>query len=51
MSVSFGPDSYILDDYTDLVTVATKDKDIQLGFNIVKNAKLVVYKGARICAS
>ena len=41
MSVSFGSDWHILDDFTDLVTVASKQKDWELGFNIVTNAKLV----------
>jgi len=40
MSVSFGPDWHILDDFTDLVTVANTQKDWELGFNIVTNAKL-----------
>ena len=39
MSVSFGPDWHVLDDYSDLVTLQWVTGD-QLGFNIVTNAKL-----------
>jgi hypothetical protein len=40
MSVSFGPDWHVLDDYPDLVTVEKKQQGWQLGFNIVTHAKL-----------
>jgi hypothetical protein len=40
MSVSFGPEWHILDDYPDLVTVEKRHEGWQLGFNIVNNAKL-----------
>jgi hypothetical protein len=40
MSVSFGPDWHVLDDYPDLVTVEKKQEGWQLGFNIVTHAKL-----------
>jgi hypothetical protein len=38
MSVSFGPDWHIADDYTDLVTVQATKADWNVGFNIVTNA-------------
>lgn len=40
MSVSFGPDWQVIDDFTDLVTVAGMQKDWNVGFNIVTNAKV-----------
>jgi hypothetical protein len=40
MSVSFGSDWHVIDDFTDLVTVAGTQKDWNAGFNIVTNAKL-----------
>ena len=40
MSVSFGPDWHVIDDFTDLVTVAGTQKDWNVGFNIVTNAKV-----------
>lgn len=40
MSVSFGPDWHVIDDFTDLVTVASKQKDWNVGLNIVTNAKV-----------
>jgi len=40
MSVSFGSDWHVIDDFTDLVTVAGTQKDWNVGFNIVTNAKL-----------
>ena len=40
MSVSFGPDWHVVDEYTDLVTVAHRQKDWSIGFNIVTNAKV-----------
>lgn len=40
MSVSFGADWHAIDDFTDLVTVAGKQKDWNVGFNIVSNAKV-----------
>jgi len=40
MTVSFSPDWRVLDDYPDLVTLQNKQKGLQLGFNIVNNAKL-----------
>jgi hypothetical protein len=40
MSISFGPEWHIIDDFTDLVTVARKEEDLNVGFNIVTNAKL-----------
>ena len=40
MSVSFGSDWHVIDDFTDLVTVAGTQKNWNAGFNIVTNAKL-----------
>jgi len=40
MSVSFGPDRLVIDDYSDLVTVSGLQDDWQLGFNIATNAKV-----------
>lgn len=41
MAVSFGQrDWHVIDDFTDLITVAGKQKDWNIGFNIVTNAKV-----------
>jgi hypothetical protein len=40
MSVSFDSDWHVIDDFTDLVTVASSQKDWNVGFNIVTDAKV-----------
>lgn len=40
MSVSFGSDWHVSDDFTDLVTVAGKQKAWEVGFNIVTSAQM-----------
>lgn len=40
MSVSFDSDWHVIDDFTDLVTVASSQKDWNVGFNIVNDAKV-----------
>jgi streptogramin lyase len=40
MTFRFGPDGRVIDDYADLVTLRLEQDDLELGFNIVTDARL-----------